>query len=339
MPIRHSFLALVFAMLVWSQAATAQTATGYGVTIMYYVNPDGTGGLIANPTNGGTVTWHACPPGGGCTPVDSRPTLDRALEVGTASVGTVFIATATSGSRTATASSVPYLGPVRSNTPPSFSGRLRVGALVKPIAGSWSGGWGSERSFLQMQICRRVNGTGCVVVADQVYWNSCPGVGAVLAPHHARRYLRVIDQRLGRDVAFTMMGLPSPSPSYIEALQPTPSRAGTIAGPIGLPTGPPESTCGPPPPHVILAQRAVRRGDRLEFGRIRCVARCTVAVDVRQKRHRKLRFKRMLPKGGGTKRLLLPVGVTRRIRASSFRVSVFFGQEMISAGRVKTSRH
>ena len=337
MATRHPFLAVVLTMLVWSSTASGQTATDYGVTLLYGVNSDGTGTLIANPTKGGSVSWQACPPGDNCRPVASRPTLDRALDVGTAPAGTVFVATATNGPQTATARSVPYLGGVRSNAPPSIDGTLRVGALIKPVAGSWSGGWGTERSVLQTQICRRANGTGCVVVADQIYWNKCASAGAVLASHHAGRYVRVIEQRLGRDIAFTPVGIPLPSD--IEPLEPAPARAATIAGPIRPASGPAESKCGPPPPRVTLARRAVRRGGRLELGRISCVSRCTVRIDVSQKRHRKLSYARTFTKPRGAKRLMLPVRATGRIKAGSFKVSVFFGREMISTRRVTASRH
>lgn len=337
MATRYIALTVVLAMLLWSPAASAQTATGYEVTLMYDVNAEGSAALIANPTKGGSVSWQACPPEDDCRPVASRPTLDRALDVGGAPVGTVFVATATNGSQSATVTSVPYLGPIRPTAPPSIDGSLRVGALVRPVAGSWSGGWGNERSLLQTQVCLRADGTGCAVVADQVYWDKCPGAGAVLAPHHAGRYLRVIDRRLGRDVTFTPIGISSPA--YIRPLDPGPSRAATIAGPIGRASGPAESDCGPPPMRVTLARRAVRRGARLEFGRVRCLSRCTLRVDVKPTRHRKLSFRRTFAKGRAAKRLSLPARVTRRINGGSFRASVFLGREMISAGRVTVSRH
>jgi hypothetical protein len=336
MTLRRVLLLVTMLMLGWSFAATAQAATDYGVTILYSINLDGTGHLVANPFRGeGAISWKACPPGEECNPVASNPTLDRALDVGNAPVGTVFVATAMNGSQTASARSVPYLGLVHSIMPPALSGGLRVGALVKPIAGTWSGGWGSERSVLQTQVCRFSNGSDCVVVADSVAWNKCPGAGAVLASHHAGRYVRVIDWRIGRDTAFGLVAFPSAN--YIDPQQPGPVRAATIDGPVTRASEPPESTCGPPPPEVTLAARAVFQHNRLAVGRVRCVRRCLVRVDVKQGRRRKLSFRRTF-RSGPAKKLLLPLRVTRRLTPGRTTITVLSGKVTISKARIAVPR-
>jgi hypothetical protein len=337
MTIRHLLPVVIAAMLGWSAAASAQ-APGFNVSTQYLINPDGTGSLFASPNGGGSVNWEACPPGEACAAVASRPdrapspTLGGAVDVGNAAVGTVFVATATNGSQTTSVSSVPYLGPVRSTTPPTIRGKLRVGALIKPQAGTWGGGWGSDHSYLQTQVCRFANGTGCVVVADPLGWAKCPGAGAVLTFNQAGRYVRVIDWRIGRDAAFALVGVPSPD--RIEPLHPGPALAATIAGPIAPASGPPESTCGQPPPKVTLPARAIRRRDRLELGTVTCVMRCRVRVYLKQKGRRGISFKRSFTVGAAPHRLLLPVKVTRRMKPGATNVSVFLGADLISEGRV-----
>lgn len=170
------------------------------------------------------------------------PQFAAELHVGDVPAGTVFEATATYAGESASARSAPYLGRVSATAPPGLPGRLRVGALVRPMAARWMGGWGNERSYLQTQACRDRMGHGCVVIADQFYWNHCPGVGAVLDPRCVGWYVRAIDRRFGRDVAFPTFAVGKP-----EALRPSqPSPASGVAtfGPIRPAAGPPESRCG-----------------------------------------------------------------------------------------------
>jgi hypothetical protein len=273
--------------------------------------------------------------------------------VGDAAAGTVFVATATNGSQTGSARSSPYLGRVRSITSPSITGSLRVGALVKPVAGTWSGGWGGDESYLQTQVCQFANGTGCVVVADDFYWDKCPGAGAVLTFDHVRRYVRVIDWRIGRDTVFAATGIPL---DRIEPMQPSPARAAIIAGPITPARWQPESACGLPPPRVTLRTRAVRRGKRLEIGRVGCLVRCRVRVRLATcdrwgtpgevqdclefgHREKKLRvgFKHTFPGSANTARLLVPSRQTRRIGFGIFDVSVY-GDKAFGSAQVRVPR-
>jgi hypothetical protein len=99
---------------------------------------------------------------------------------------------------------------------------------------------------------------------------------AVLTFNHAGQYVRVIEERIARDAAFPMFGVSSPL--ALEPREPGPTNAATIAGPIAPGNGPPESTCGLSPPHVKLAEQVIRRGNRLDIGRVLCLVRCRVRV-------------------------------------------------------------
>lgn len=322
-------------MLEWSPVATAQD-TSFRTKISYYIDADGTGMLIANPApyGQGSVSWAACPTGGMCYSAASDPRSDRVLHVGDAEVGTVFVATAVHQSQMARATSVPYLGPVRALTPPRIKGPLRVGALVKPLAGSWSGGFGHETSFLQTQVCRSASGSGCVVVADAFYWDKCPGAGAVLTAAYLGWYVRVIDKRMGPDAVFPAFRVPSPA--RLRPIQPGAAAAATVAGPIAHGRGRPESNCGLPPSFALAAHPARRHG-RLELGRITCPQRCRVRVVIRQG-SRRVRLAHTLSTSAASRRLLLPARLARRLKpgvaTASVSIAARTGRHTISSRRI-----
>jgi hypothetical protein len=323
-------------MLAWSPAARGQLSTSLGARIDYYIDEDGTGRLVANPApyGQGSISWTACAPGVACSPIASAPVSDRVLHVGNAAPGTVFIATAVNGSEMASSSSVPYLGLVRSLAPPRIKGRLRVGALVKPQAGSWSGGWGRERSFLQTQVCKTAGGLDCVVVADAVYWDHCPGAGAVLTPAHLGRYVRVIDERIDRATPFLLFGVSLPG--RLRSIQPGPAAAATVAGPIKPARGAPESNCGQPP-RLALSAHPPRRGRRIALGRITCSKACRVLVIVRQARHR-VRIARRVSARVEPHRLWLPARLARRLRPGMATVSASVSSRIGRRPNVLTRR-
>lgn len=286
---------LVVAALAASPAAFAQYERR--VQIDYYIDRDGRGMLIVNtpPDGWGYVTWERCPPdGSACQPIDSARG-ERRLRVGDAEPGTVFKVTASDSRTTITERSDPYRGPRAVAEPPRIEGDLRVGALVRPIEGSWEGGWGGEPPIFQLQACRDEAGTECKVISATPYWDRCPGTGAVLAPRYEGWWVRVADHRWARRPAFPAFAVRRPED--LTAYTPSPITATATAGPIRPPQGPPESTCGdaesypwpPPKPSAVATaglSRSISRRHAPVVARVTCPRACQTVLVVRQGRRR-----------------------------------------------------
>jgi hypothetical protein len=194
------------------------------------------------------------------------------------------------------------------------------------------------------------------VIADQFYWRKCPGAGAVLTFNHAGRYVRIIDERIGRNTVFALF-LPF-SPESLSPRQPNPTATATVAGPVATAPWKPESTCGLPPPRVKLKARAARRGKRLEIGSVACLVRCEIRVglatcdrfgtpwqvqDCLEFGHRektvRLSFRHTFPGGRGASRLLIPSQQSRRIGFGIFDVSVSVnGGEKVELRQLRVPR-
>jgi hypothetical protein len=357
MTLRRLLPLLILAMLGWSGAAAAEAQGRLSVSFGYYINPDGTGGLDVSVYGGPvgevpSVSWEACPPAAACSAVTPRIGFSPSVLTGTATPGTVYVATVSYGSQTAKATSLPWLGLIEPATPPAIQGNLRVGGLVKPVSGTWSGGWGNEFSILQTQVCSTAGGAGCVVVADSHSWRKCPDAGAVLTYNFVGQYVRVVDERIGRSTPFTanLIG----SPQSLNPAEPGPTATATVAGPIAAATGPPESTCGAPPPRVTLAKHAIRRGSRLEIGRIGCLLGCQVRVRLETckvkagisgcralrpgEKKIRLAFTRKFQSGPNSGVLLVPYRHTRRIGPGTFAVNVAPVEGYATSGLVRVPR-
>jgi hypothetical protein len=320
-----------FAMLLAGSAAAADS--DFKLTLSYWINSDGTGRVIADtPIGAGTTSWQACPPAEPCSPTASAPQSDRFLDAGSSPPGTVFVATAVEGGQTASATSVPYQGPVAATVGPKVGGELRVGARVRPIAGRWSGGWGSEFSLIQLQVCSTPGGGNCVVIADDHSLRFSDG--AVLRPSDCGKYLRATDRRLGRDTVSpaVLMVPPVPDP-------PGGNVAATIVGPIAAADG--KSDCGPgaelqSTPRSVdrfsLFAAPVRSKGRLEFGKVSCLSRCEVRLTVRQRR-RVIRFSRFF---GNAKlqTLVLSRRQSRRLKRGKATVTVRIDGQLVAKRRV-----
>jgi hypothetical protein len=340
MTIRRLLPIVIVAMLGWPGAPAAQAA-GLDVSFYYTINQDGTGGLDANVSGSPvgqvpSVSWEACPPGGGCTPITPRTGFSPTVLTGTATHGTVYTATVSDGSQTVKATSLPWLGLVQSVRAPTIQGNLRAGGLITPVAGTWKGGWGNERSLLQIQVCRTSTALACVVVADGFYWDKCPGAGAVLTYNFVGQYVRVIDERIGAHAVFPPFGVGSPS--ALHPMEPGSTAAATVVGPIAAAAGPPDSGCGLPPPRVTIPKRAKRHGKRLEVGQVGCFQRCQVRVRFQTckmkpglgycralspgERNVRIDFTRTFPGGPQSGLLLIPLRKMRQIVPGTYAVNV-----------------
>jgi hypothetical protein len=338
--------------LLFVSPASAWAQGEFGVDIRYSIRPDGGGSLVANPVPGGqgSISWARCADGGDvCEPVSAGPN-DRLLEVGDAPLGSVFEATATHDGQTASARSLPYQGAVSALNPPGVVGRLRVGALVRPTAADWTGGWGREFSFLQTQACSSPGGGSCLVIADQYYWNRCPGAGAVLDARFEGWYVRVIDRRTGDGVVFP--GFAVLRPEVLKPIEPSQAAAAGTFGPIAPADAPPESTCGRPDPFpvlqappaatesgpgatvTLLRKGKTRRG--IVLGWARCPDACTVHLAARR-RTRMVGTSRRIA-AGKRHSLLLPKRRIARLGGRRVRVAVHVDRHRLAARTVTLPR-
>jgi hypothetical protein len=193
------------ALCIALAAPAAPVAGPPDMYLSYGISNDGSGHLFAAPLADGPwspVAWQACTPDGVCSAVASSPDDARQLDAADAAAGTTFVATASDGKRSISATSPPYRGRLAFYSPPSVSGSARTGHFVRPLAGTWFGGWGDERPLMQLQACRTRRASSCTVIADTVYWDKCPGTGARIAPRYRGWYLRVAEIHAGRDVVF-----------------------------------------------------------------------------------------------------------------------------------------
>lgn len=216
------------------------------IEILYGVAPDGGGTLSASPMppTEGDVTWSSCAGGGpACVPYPSEPRSRPALNAGDSAPGTVFEAQIAVGGQLVTARSLPYQGRVRWTEPPGIAGRLRANGFVRPIPAKWTGGWGNQRSYPQLQVCTGPRARHCLVLSDANYWDRCPGTGAVIPKHYTGWWLRAVDRRGGPFIPLLAIYYGSPE---LVPLAPLGGAATALTPPIRIApaAGPPRRTCG-----------------------------------------------------------------------------------------------
>jgi hypothetical protein len=230
------------------------------------VDRDGNPWLIADFAPDGalaTPSWAVCPPGAAaCTPAG---VTDQSFRAGPTPVGTTFEASATHAGTTYRARSDAWLGAVAATAPPTLSGTPRVGAVVTPHAGAWTGGWGGEFDQVHVEACRTREGRGCTTIAHPRAVHD--RLAARPDPRWSGYWLFALDERYPRNTAFPAILIAWPN-----SFPPTPPGP-TVArsAPLGPVAG---------PALRLRAHPLLQRDGRLLIGRATCARRCRVAVHV-----------------------------------------------------------
>lgn len=196
------------------------------------------------PPAQGAIAWRSCAGGGAeCVPYLGVPDTIPSVDAGGSPVGTVFEASATVNGQVVVARSRPYLGPVRWTEPPGIRGPIQASSFVRPVPARWTGGWGVERSYPQLQVCRTARARRCLTISDAHHWNACRGTGAVIAKRYTGWYLRAVDRRAGPNVPVPAIGYRLPEaipPAPVDGKTAVPTPAVRIAPAVG----PPRRRCG-----------------------------------------------------------------------------------------------
>jgi hypothetical protein len=328
--LRGAFLIVLATLALAYSPALAAEQSGVRFEVAHYIDVDGRGIVIATRDPAGTsFSWESCFEGV-CSPTASDPHSGNWLRVGDAPVGTVFVATGVNGSETGSANSVPYRGRMQPTGAPAIDGVLRVGERVRPVAGTWTGGWGRETDYLQMQVCRSADGLACSVVVDTSWYQSSAN-GAVLAPDDCGRYVRVLNTRQTTDLPVPAIG--PPPIDRLRPQEPGPIASAFVAGPVACDVSTRPSPKTSPVPRIELVSEAVRRRGRLLLGRVTCPNPCHVNIRVRQGA-RRVRFARTFPAAPVPRKLSLPARLARRLKAGPARVRVSLGRRTTSTRRV-----
>jgi hypothetical protein len=216
----------------------------------------------------GSVEWSTCPPDSAvCIAAGAWQTSTggSTFTAGPTAAGTVLRADGTWEGQPI-AFRATWLGTVTAVAPPVFRGRAIAGTRVQATPGSWSGGWGDERSDVRVQACKTREARTCqtVVAAGE----AADGAVTVNA-RYTGWYLFAVDIRKAREV------VPYPMPAVALPLFHWPVAPGqTIA--FSAPVGP---VVGPT---AALRRRALYRDGRPQLGTVRCPAvACTAVVRVR----------------------------------------------------------
>ncbi len=229
-------------LLLWAAPGVGSAFAAEKGFIQTALNSDGSGELLAGVHEGheGPVKWQVCAADG----LDCQPFGEgNPIDTGSAPSDSVFIATEPLTQYEAT--SPVWYGNLSPATAPSVSGAIRANALVTPVSGTWNGGWEKDFQNLQLAACKGPEGTECTALSDPPWYAGCPNEAAVIDPMFTGQYLRVADHVYGPGTVFADYALLSPYGAGVWAAGPTVSVA--VVGQIMPATGPPESSCGPPP--------------------------------------------------------------------------------------------
>lgn len=219
---RVALLAVVGSVLLPAAAG----ADGVEIT-QHLVDDDGGPRLVANqrPVGGQPVSWRICTPECGTVVAGGEVFAPRP-----AGPGTVYEASTTVAGVTTTARSRPWGGPVASAAPPTLTGEPRIGRVVTPVRGTWTGGWGDETGAVGVRACPTAAGTGCreVVPRGAVPSNE----PTTIDPAYAGWYLGAYEVRFGAGAVFPAIAV-LPPPFGTVSSRPAPSPSSTIAvGPL-----------------------------------------------------------------------------------------------------------
>jgi hypothetical protein len=330
-------LALTLATLFTVPAA----AQADGVVISQHVfTSDGQPSLVANYSPDGSLAtpqWKICNPD--CGPVVATSNV---LNPGETAAGTTFEASATpSGGATTTARSRQWLGRVTSTAAPTFTGTPVVGSTLTPSAGTWSGGWGNDFSWLGMRACRTADGQDCHAM-DSAPLGQNVTTPLVIDAAYVGWYIGAVETRLAAETAIAGVGLPQATPGKIYPIaSPAPGQTVAVSPLVGPVAGLPAATDDPDKDsttitpvftsRLALRKKALVKGSLLSLGTIRCSSRCVAHVTV--KAGGKTVKHRLVVKNAKAitvKRKLLPA------RASLARLTVTFdGHRGKKSGRLK----
>lgn len=225
----------------------------------------------------GKLAWKVCAPD--CGPVVSSK---DEYEPGPTAAGTTFELTRTVDGRTTVSRSPVWQGQVAQLTPPSITGSAVPGGTVTATVGTWSGGWPTDRSELELRACPKPSPLtkrdeeDCVAMNERAA--DRPGsVSITLGAAYTGRYVGAVEAREDAarfepsfdfgpfDPAFAS-GSPSLSTARFIAASP-------LVGPIPAPTAAQEPT-------MRWAKRLTRRKGKLTLGTMTCPIRCGFTVSV-----------------------------------------------------------
>lgn len=241
-----------------------------GVSIQAVFDNSGDPIVVANFVPNGalaTPSWEICSAGGvgACAPA---PSTEGELQAGPEPPGTRFVATATYLGQ-AYSAAVTWQGTVQAVSPPTLVGPRRVGQIVTPEAGHWSGGWGDDVDQLGVEACRTPSGGECKMLGGGEL--GCPDDSSRtrLSDWFSGWYLFALDARLAADNACGGTGYSYNADLPVWPPRPTVSRSGLLG-----------RVAGPPPPTVRILRRELGGGRRLTVASVDCRVRCPVEVAV-----------------------------------------------------------
>jgi hypothetical protein len=202
------------------------------------LNNNGSGRLFVN-TPGGPWLWEVC-----TAKLSSCKSFKTGRDITTvgAPPGSVF--RVSGGGRSGV--SPLWRGRVKSVAPPAVRGVVRANELVRPIPGSWRGGWKGGSDELQLAACTTPDGHDCTTLTHSHYVDGCRNEAAVLDPFFTGYYLRVADRRLGAGPYF-VAAYAVGTPYGHEVWRRDRITAVAVVGRIAPATGPRTRQCGPPP--------------------------------------------------------------------------------------------
>jgi hypothetical protein len=281
--------ALTAGLVIMIAALVPAAARADGVVITQHVFTNaGLPQLIANYSPDGglaTPSWKICAPD--CGPVVAT---GNAFTPGDQPAGTSFEASTTLAGTTTTAHSRTWLGRVANTAPPTFTGSPVVGSMLTPAAGTWSGGWGNDYSWLGMRACRAADGQDCHAM-NAAAFGQPPSKPLTVDSAYVGWYVGAVETRLAAETAIAGVGYSDPTPGHVYPLT-SPALAQTVAvsalvGPVTTPSG--DDTAGSDSTTVtpeftsrlVLRKRALLTSGTLRLGTIRCSSRCVAHVTVK----------------------------------------------------------
>jgi hypothetical protein len=297
--------------------------------VVAFAAPDGAQGDVTG--------WRICRDGVTCEDAAVTSTGPHSLDVfkpGETAPGSVFeVVVNDRGGHVTTARTTPWQGRVTSTAPPSLTGDVAVGGMVRPVAGTWSGGWGNDADGLGVIACKTPAREGCRTLSFYKY--SLPGAAAIVDATDAGCYLFAFDQRFEANPIMTNEWA---DPRSVPA--PQPAQTLSLSAPAGQVPG---GDCSPVPPSslrtqltpagavsAVIRRRALRERGRIVIGRVRCEATCRVQLSVSDGRRT---VKRSL-KARGSQEL----AILRRLRPGTLKVRVMVDGRTVAGGRTRLAR-